>query len=921
MFTDSTLPRRTRKDLPAHQLSRDQTNRVRLRPGKGQLGIDGLRRMKLFVAVLIGWVREPFLITQRWHRARPAARGPRWIFILAGLALLFGCVSPTVVMAHGRFAASRRARTSPECHAARRGHAECLSARASAVSVTSPDAVGPAYEGSGEYGGYAPVDLRSAYKLPETGGSGQTVAIVDAYNDPNAYPDLKTYRSKYKLPECTEASGCFKKVNQKGEVSNYPANSKEWSGEISLDLDMVSATCPECHILLVEATDTSFTNLGEAEDEAATLGATVISNSYGAPEEPVDATAYGAYYEHAGIPITVAAGDSGYGVGFPAGSPHVISVGGTALKREATSARGWAEEVWRNTEKKAGERFSGTGSGCALEEETKPSWQNDTGCKDRTDNDIAAVASGTTPVSVYDTYEEGGWGNRYGTSAAAPIVAGIEGLAQKPAKALGAEIFYDQPNSEFEVTKGSDGTCTPPSEDEYLCTARKGYNGPAGMGAPDGVPSVATTGAATGISETEATVHGAVSPEGVETKYYFEYGTTESYGSKTAEASAGAGKSGVEVSKTIAGLSPGTKYYYRIVATNADGTAYGADQTFATTSEELYVAAEGPGNRMYSTVRGPTGFWQGPYAMDGEDTTYSTPSEIFDSAGDLYVVAEGPGHRLYETERLSEGHWIGPYAIDGENTTYSTPALAFDSAGNLFVTAEGPGHRLYETERLSEGHWIGPYAIDGENTTYSATAEAFDHAGNLFVTAEGPGHRLYETERLSEGHWIGPYAIDGENTTYSTPALAFDSAGNLFVTAEGPGHRLYETERLSEGHWIGPYAIDGENTTYSATAEAFDHAGNLFVTAEGPGHRLYETERLSEGHWIGPYAIDGENTTYSRPAVAFDPAGDMYVVAEGPGRRLYETERLSEGHWIGPYAIDGENTTYSSPSEVFDPLG
>lgn len=407
---------------------------------------------------------------------------------MAGIVLLVACVSPSVAVARGRFASSRVGRPARGCRAARRGYAECLSARDSVVPVSSPDAVGPAYEGSGEEGGYSPANLREAYKLPETGGSGQTVAIVDAYNDPNAYSDLKTYRKTYKLPECTEESGCFKKVNQKGESTSHVANEKEWAGEISLDLDMASATCPECHILLVEAEEPSFKELGEAEDEAVTLGATVVSNSYGGKEEKGDAKEDGKYYEHSGVPITVASGDDGYGVEFPAGSPHVISVGGTALKKESKSTRGWIEEVWRNTEKKVGERFSGTGSGCTLEEETKPVWQHDTGCKYRTDNDVAAVASNTTPVSAYDTYEVkgSGWGDWYGTSVAAPIVAGIEGLAEKPAKELGAESFYGQPNAEFPVTKGSDGEC----EGSYLCTAGTGYNGPAGMGAPDGVPKV-----------------------------------------------------------------------------------------------------------------------------------------------------------------------------------------------------------------------------------------------------------------------------------------------------------------------------------------------------------------------------------------------------------------------------------------------
>jgi hypothetical protein len=428
---------------------------------------------------------------------------------MAGVVLLLCFAAPGVAAARGRFASSRVARPTPACHVAARGHVECLAIRVPTVAANSPDAVGPAYEGTGERGGFAPADFRSAYKLPETGGSGQTVAIVDAYNDPNAYSDLKTYRSTYKLPECTEESGCFKKVNQKGETKSYPANSKEWSGEISLDLDMVSATCPSCHILLVEAENTGINNLGEAENEAATLGATAISNSYGGAEtnETQEKKSWAAYdkdYDHPGIPITVASGDFGYGVEFPASSQYVIAVGGTALKKEEKSTRGWSEEAWRNTTYKVGEKGAGTGSGCALEEEDKkPSWQHDTGCSKRTDNDVAAVASCSTPVSMYDTYEvekEKWWEPGCGTSASAPIIAGIEGLAEKPAKELGAEIFYGQPNAEFAVTKGSDGECG----GSYLCTAGEGYNGPTGMGAPNGVPKI--------LPDAEGTTPAAIEP-------------------------------------------------------------------------------------------------------------------------------------------------------------------------------------------------------------------------------------------------------------------------------------------------------------------------------------------------------------------------------------------------------------------------
>jgi|GEM_PF-1599536 len=374
----------------------------------------------------------------------------------------------------GSFAHSRMTPPYRACPRPVASIAECTLIVVPIVPASSPDAVGPALEGSGEGGAWAPSDLRSAYKLPATGGSGQTVAIVDAFDDPNAYSDLTHYRKTYKLSECTEESGCFKKVNQTGETKNYPAGNNEWAGEISLDVDMVSAICPECHILLVEATTNALTNLFAAENEAATLGATEISNSWEGEESENAETFGNTYFDHPGVPITAAGGDGGYGVKYPSASQDVISVGGTRLMK-AKNTRGWSEKVW-----------SKTGSGCSLYD-AKPRWQTDSGCALRTTNDTAANASELSPVSVYDTYERSGWGNYAGTSVSTPIVASIEALSSSYVRSLGAEAFYlaGKENRLFDITLGSNGSCG--TMFEYLCNAEVGYDGPTGMGTPNEV--------------------------------------------------------------------------------------------------------------------------------------------------------------------------------------------------------------------------------------------------------------------------------------------------------------------------------------------------------------------------------------------------------------------------------------------------
>jgi subtilase family serine protease len=326
--------------------------------------------------------------------------------------------------------------------------------------------------------GYGPADLRSAYGLPSTGGAGQTVAIVDAFGDNTAEADMNAYRANYGLPACTTANGCFKKVNQSGVQGSYPTNDQGWALETQLDLEMVSATCPGCKILLVEATSNISANLYAAEDTAARLGATEISNSYGGGESSSETTD-DAHFNHPGAAITVSSGDSGYGVEYPAASRYVTAVGGTSLSH-ASNTRGWTESAW-----------SGSGSGCSAYE-PKPAWQTDSGCARRTVADVSAVADPNTGVAVYDSNCNvigqilgqcfSGWGVVGGTSASAPIVAGVYGLAGNGSSVNYGSFPYSHASSLFDVTAGNNGSCTP----AYLCTSGAGYDGPTGLGTPNG---------------------------------------------------------------------------------------------------------------------------------------------------------------------------------------------------------------------------------------------------------------------------------------------------------------------------------------------------------------------------------------------------------------------------------------------------
>lgn len=320
--------------------------------------------------------------------------------------------------------------------------------------------------------GMQPGWINALYDLPPlsaTAGSTSTVAIVVAYDDPAAEADLAVYRNTFGLPPCTMANGCFKKIAEDGS-SNYPAFNAGWSIETSTDLDTVSAVCPGCKLLLVEASSNLIPDLATSVDTAVAHGATVVSNSYGVPEAS-DNVAYASHYNHPNVAIVASAGDSGYGPMFPADVGSVIAVGGTSLY--ATNG-GISEVVWPHTD-----------AGCSAFI-PKPSFQHDSGCPNRTMNDVAVVGDPATGMAVYDSVingsEGGGWAVVGGTSIGSPIIASIIAMGPTPSHYTSALPIYNHQNTLFAITAGNDGTCSI----AYLCTAGIGYSGPAGVGSPNG---------------------------------------------------------------------------------------------------------------------------------------------------------------------------------------------------------------------------------------------------------------------------------------------------------------------------------------------------------------------------------------------------------------------------------------------------
>jgi subtilase family serine protease len=319
--------------------------------------------------------------------------------------------------------------------------------------------------------GYGPSDIQSAYNLPTTGGNGKIVAVIDANDYPQAESDLAAYRSQYGLPACTSASGCFIKVGQTGSATALPSPDPQgcngWNQEAALDLQMASAACPDCKIMIVEANSATTPDLAAAVQTAVSLGASAISNSYGGGEQGGEQSTESVYTQYAkGILVTASAGDNGYGAEYPATSAGVVAVGGTSLS-QGGGARGWSEAAWSSN--------GATGSGCSAVI-PKPSWQTDTGCSMRMEADISAVADPQTGVAVLCG---GQWGVAGGTSAASPIVAAaftLLGVSPNP------QFIWTHTSDFYDVTSGSNGSCSV----SYQCNAGAGYDGPTGWGTPNG---------------------------------------------------------------------------------------------------------------------------------------------------------------------------------------------------------------------------------------------------------------------------------------------------------------------------------------------------------------------------------------------------------------------------------------------------
>ena len=454
-----------------------------------------------------------------------------------------------------------------------------------------------------------PAYLQQAYDLSylsATQGQSDTVAVIDAYDYPAAEADLATFRATNGLPACTSASGCFTKVNEQGLGTPLPQTDVAWNVEEATDLDAVSALCPNCHILLVEASSTAWQDLVRAIRAAASLGANQISNSW----TSLSFSTPPGELQFPGVSVVAATGDNGYigssGNNYPAALPSVIAAGGTSLTA-ATSPRGFAETAW-----------SGAGSGCNAGV-AKPAYQPPAGCSGRVYADVSADADPHTGLGVYDS-GAGGWLLAGGTSLSSPLIAAFEALTH--VDGTSAAWAYDDAAELNDPASGANGVCT--ATITAVCLSGVGYDGPTGAGSISGAivagapgiggPDVGAAGSyVQSVTPTGATLLGGVYPNGAATSYWWEYGTTTAYGQTTTPVPVGAGVAPVSVAGALTDLAPLTTYHYRLVARNSFGTTYGFDFTLLTaagvTPQNTVAPKVFGAARVASPLRASAGAW------------------------------------------------------------------------------------------------------------------------------------------------------------------------------------------------------------------------------------------------------------------------------------------------------------------------
>ncbi len=590
-----------------------------------------------------------------------------------------------------------------------------------------------------------PADIQAAYNLPAT-GQGQTVAVVDAFGNSHAEADLAVFRAEFGLPPCTTANGCFRKIDQNGGT-DYPPDDPGWGLETSLDLDAVSAACPSCNILLVQGDDNSLDSLGTAVDTAVAEGAKYVSNSYGVPGEDPSELDYDHYYSHEGVAVTASSGDTGNVTNWPATNPDVIAVGGTTLS-EDSSTRGWSETAWADG-----------GSGCSPYE-PKPDYQDDvaTECDNRAIADISAVGDPETGLAVYDTLGFDGWLQVGGTSLSAPLVASMYALAGTPVPGTFPVNYpYDAPGGLFDITEGTNGGCG-----DVLCEAGPGWDGPTGLGTPNGVSSLTTgphgdvagdvTDAGTGDPIEGATVS---TPDGFSD-------TTDASGAYDISLPTGT----YDVTASAFGFDSGTQTGVTVTEGQTTTADFALDAVPSRTVSGTVADGSGQGWPLYAKITvdgqpgGPlfTNPYTGRYSLDLPVGTYT-----------MHVAPVYPGYETTDvtvTVGASDVQQNVDVPVDASSCIAPGYAYAYDGTSQAFTG------------------WTGTTAQDGWSIVDNkANGETwvFDNPGNRAPPPGSDGDlAIIDSDKYGSGHSQDSSLVTPivDLSVQDSPEIGFDTFYN-----------------------------------------------------------------------------------------------------------------------------------------------
>jgi hypothetical protein len=715
-----------------------------------------------------------------------------------------------------------------------------------------PDAAGP------PVGSLGPADIQAAYALPAGGGSGQTVAIIDAYGASTVESDLATFRSQYGLPACTTANGCFRKVDQRGGTS-YPGDDAGWALETALDVDAVSAACPACNILLVEGDTADVNDLGAAVQMALALGAKFVSNSYGVPGEgpslPADHD-----YQHKGAVIVASTGDTGNEVSWPASDPYVVAVGGTTLVKDTSTPRGWTETAWADG-----------GSGCSAYE-PKPDYQQPvaTRCANRAIADIAADADPQTGLAVYDTLGQSGWLRVGGTSLSSPLLAAMFAMAGTPnPDAYPVAGLYDPsvPQHLFDVTSGSDGSCG-----NVLCTAGPGWDGPTGLGTPNGIGGLrlgqGPHGAIAGTVTDTATgdpIPGAqiVLSAGEHTstdragRYTFSYLDVGTYDLTVSAYSYPA--------KTITGISV------------SDGASLTEDVTL-TQSPEAPVSgtvtdASGHGWPLYAEIT-IDGYPNGPIFTDPTTGKY----RVTLPASTDYTMHVNPVYDGYQAQT----HTVH---LEPSGST-SNVALTVDATS---CTAPGYGRNGVGTDFIG---WTGSTGKDGWTVSGSSATWRFDDPTNRQAPPGGD-----DNFAIADSSYTGTKAVRTVLTSPTIdlsgqkhPALTFDT---VYIGARGQTGAV-DLSIDNGHHWVTIW----KHTDDVLLGSRLDSAGivpdPVSLDLSGASGQSQARVRFdytgSGGYWAIDNVLAGTGACVARPGgLVIGNASDAASGTDLAGVKVYRT--------------------------------